>query len=57
MKKVLQNVSIGLMLTIGGLSTAQATLFDRGNGLIYDDAQDGGCELCGHIGLCNSECG
>ena len=40
MKKRLQQCSIGLILMGMGLSTAQATLFDRGRGMIYDSAQD-----------------
>ncbi len=40
MKKRFYSVSVGLIIMIFGLSTSHATLFDRGNGLIYDDVQN-----------------
>ena len=43
MKKILKQLSTTLALTIIGLSSAHATLFDRGNGMIYDSDQDITC--------------
>ena len=40
MKKRFYRISVGLILMVLGLSTAHATLFDRGNGMIYDSAQN-----------------
>jgi hypothetical protein len=40
MKKALKILIISLTLSVAGLSTAQATLIDRGNGMIYDSDQN-----------------
>ncbi|MCW8931127.1 MAG: DUF1566 domain-containing protein [Gammaproteobacteria bacterium] len=40
MKSLLKILSASLILTSSIMSTAHATLFDRGNGMIYDSDQD-----------------